>query len=59
MTVHVKVVPAEGRGYADMRFRLDSKGNTLPGSPVYDLQPDQHGHELVLEVSDGQHVLAR
>ncbi len=59
LTVHLKLVPSDARCPLDMRFRLGPEGCALPGSPVYDLQPDQSGYEFVLEVSDGTNVVAR
>jgi hypothetical protein len=60
ITVHFKVVPGEVlRPAIDVPFRLRKDGIVLPGSPVFDLQPEHHNQEVLLEVVQGTEVLAR
>jgi len=59
ITVHFKLVPHELRPLVDVPYRLRKDGNVLPGSPVFQLQPDHCSHEVVLEVVQGNQVLAR
>lgn len=59
VTVHFKLVPIEARALVDMPYRLRKDGVSLPGSPVFELQPDHCNHEVVLEVVQGNQVLAR
>eukprot|EP00775_Hariotina_reticulata_P004797 gene4797-5047_t len=60
ITVHFKVVPGEAlRPAVDVPFRLRKDGAALPGSPVFDLQPEHHNQEVLLEVVQGTEVLAR
>lgn len=59
ITVHFKLVPLESRAVVDVPYRLRKDGACLPGSPVFELQPDHCNHEVVLEVVQGNQVLAR
>ncbi|WIA31955.1 hypothetical protein OEZ86_002812 [Tetradesmus obliquus] len=60
VTVHFRMVPVvDLRNPVDMPFRLRKDGAVLPGSPVFDLQPDHANHEVILEVMSGTEVLAR
>lgn len=63
LTVLLRMAPAGGPADArlteDLRFRLAANGAALPGSPQLELQPDQQGQEVVLEITDGMKVLAR
>ncbi|KAF8071059.1 SPBC16D10.01c [Scenedesmus sp. PABB004] len=59
VTVHLKLVPVELRAPVDVPFRLRKDGGVLPGSPMFDLHPEHHAHEAILEVVQGNEVLAR
>lgn len=60
VTVHFRMVPVvDLRNPVDVPFRLRKDGAVLPGSPVFDLQPDHANHEVILEVMSGTEVLAR
>lgn len=59
ITVHFKLVPLELRPLVDVPYRLRKDGASLPGSPVFELQPDHCNHEVVLEVVQGTQLLAR
>lgn len=59
ITVHFRLIPADLRGGVDVPYRLRKDGGVLPGSPVFDLQPEQCNHEVLLEVVQGNNVLAR
>jgi hypothetical protein len=59
ITVHFKLVPLESRALVDVPYRLRKDGACLPGSPVFELQPDHCNHEVLLEVVQGTQVLAR
>ena len=59
ITVHFRLVPLEQRPLVDVPYRLRKDGGVLPGSPVFELQPDHCNHEVVLEVVQGSQVLAR
>lgn len=59
VTVHFKLIPVDLRAPVDVPFRLRKDGAVLPGSPMFDLQPDHHQNEAVLEVMQGGEVLAR
>lgn len=59
VTVHFKMIPVDLRAPVDVPFRLRKDGAVLPGSPVFELQPEQHTHEVMLEVISGTEVLAR
>lgn len=59
ITVHLKMLPMDLTAPVDMPFRLRKDGVVLPGSPCFDLQPKHHQHEVLLEVVQGEEVLAR
>jgi hypothetical protein len=59
ITVHFKLVPLESRALVDVPYRLRKDGACLPGSPVFELQPEHCNHEVLLEVVQGTQVLAR
>jgi hypothetical protein len=59
VTVHFRLVPSELRAPIDVPFRLRRDGVVLPGSPAFDLQPEHHGHDAVIEIVQGNEVLAR
>jgi hypothetical protein len=59
ITVHLKLVPHECRPVAEVPYRLRKDGGCLPGSPVFDLQPEHCNNEVVLDVMQGSSVLAR
>jgi hypothetical protein len=59
-TVHFRLVqPDAPRPMVDVPYRLAKDGGTLPGSPVFDLQPEHCHAEVVLDVMQGTQVLAR
>lgn len=59
LTVHMRMAPLDPLAPVDVRFRLGGGGGVLPGSPMYELQPDHGARDVVLEVSNGYGVLAR
>lgn len=60
ITVHLRLVGREGsRALSDTPYRLRKDGGALPGSPVFDLQPEHCNWEAVLDVTQGNEVLAR
>lgn len=60
ITVHFRLLPLEAsRPLVDVPYRLHKDGGALPGSPVFELQPEHCNYEVVLDVVQGREVLAR